>query len=82
MYQYVVILWDAVDSLFRQYGIVVLTTITCKFMQVRTKDGVTRIIVFKNETFVLLLSVASGTYSIFDCNYCIRTNGLYFNIMR
>jgi len=81
MYQYVVILWD-VDSLFRQYGIVVITMITCKFVQVRTKDGVTRIIMFKDETFVLLLSAACGTYSIFDCIYCISTNGLYFNIMR
>jgi hypothetical protein len=72
MYQYVVILWDAVDSLFRQYGIVVITMITCKFMQVRTKYGVTRIMMFKDETFVLLLSVACGTYSIFDCIYCIR----------
>jgi hypothetical protein len=78
MYQYVV-LWDAVDLLFRQYEIVLLTTITCKFMQVRTKDGVIRIVRFKNETFVLLLSASYGTYSIFDC---IRTNGLYFNIMR
>jgi hypothetical protein len=30
----------------------------------------------------LLLSAACGTCSIFDCIYCIRTNGLYFNIMR
>jgi hypothetical protein len=60
----------------------VLTTITCKFMQVKTKDGVTRIIMFKDETFVLLLSVACGTYGISDCTYCISTNGSYFNIMR
>jgi hypothetical protein len=63
MYQYVVILWDAVDSQFRQYGIVVLTTITCKFMQVRTKDEVTRINMFKNET------AACGTYGIPYCTY-------------
>jgi hypothetical protein len=51
MHQYVIILWDVVDSLFLQYGIVVLTTIKCKFMQVRTKDRVIRIVRFKNETF-------------------------------
>jgi hypothetical protein len=51
MYQYVVILWDAIDLLFRQYGIVVLTTITCKFIHVKTKDGVIIIIMFKDETF-------------------------------
>jgi hypothetical protein len=49
MIQYFIMLLETIDSLFRQYGIAVLTTIKYKFLQ----DGKKELLVFiiKDKTF-------------------------------